>query len=94
MAAYLKEKGLDGERILLEDKSTNTKENLAFSRELIGEGKRIVVVLYSEMKSNDTAGNRYSPRINKPASFTNAFTTKETGSYSRRQNPLPHQKIP
>ncbi len=44
MAAYLKEKGLVEERILLEDRSTNTKENLAFSRELIGEGKKIAVV--------------------------------------------------
>lgn len=44
MAAYLKEKGLNEARILLEDRSTNTKENLAFSRELIGEGKRIAVV--------------------------------------------------
>lgn len=44
MAAYLKDKGFDEERILLEDKSTNTKENLAFSRELIGEGKKIAVV--------------------------------------------------
>lgn len=44
MAAYLKDKGLDEERILLEEKSTNTKENLAFSRELIEEGKCIAVV--------------------------------------------------
>lgn len=37
MKAYLVEKGLDESRILMEDKSTNTMENLEFSYEIIKE---------------------------------------------------------
>lgn len=44
MAAYLEEKGLERERILLEEKSTSTEENLRFSKELTGDGARIAVV--------------------------------------------------
>lgn len=44
MALYLEEKGLDRERILLEEKSTSTKENLGFSKALIEDGARIAVV--------------------------------------------------
>ena len=36
MYRYLTEHGIDGERLLREDRSTNTKENLDFSLELIG----------------------------------------------------------
>ena len=40
MAEYLKEKGIEASRILLEDKSTNTVENIIFSKKLItGDGK-------------------------------------------------------
>ena len=35
MANYLKEQGVEPERILKEDQSTNTKENLQFAREVI-----------------------------------------------------------
>lgn len=44
MAVYLEEKGLDPERILLEEKATNTNENLAFSMELTGKNKKVAVV--------------------------------------------------
>lgn len=44
MAAYLEEKGLERERILLEEKSTTTEENLRFSKELTGDDARIAVV--------------------------------------------------
>lgn len=37
MANYLQELGIPGERILLEDKSTNTEENLAFSLAVLRE---------------------------------------------------------
>ena len=36
MYNYLTEKGIDGKRLILEDKSTNTKENLHFSLKQIG----------------------------------------------------------
>ena len=36
MYDYLVEKGIDPERILMEDKSTDTSENIAFSAEIIG----------------------------------------------------------
>lgn len=35
MKTYLTDRGLSGERVLLEDRSVNTRENLIFSRELI-----------------------------------------------------------
>lgn len=45
MRQYLMDAGIDGERILTEDKSTNTRENLAFSAELIDrESSRTVIV--------------------------------------------------
>lgn len=37
MYNYLTEHGIDGERLLLEERSVNTKENLAFSLELLGD---------------------------------------------------------
>jgi len=37
MYRYLTEHGIDGERLLLEEHSTNTKENLAFSLKLLGD---------------------------------------------------------
>ena len=37
MQTYLIEKGIDAERILMEDKSTNTEENLAFSKNILEE---------------------------------------------------------
>lgn len=44
MAAYLEEKGIDRERIILEEKSTNTDENLSFSKEYVEDGGRVAVV--------------------------------------------------
>lgn len=45
MKLYLEEQGIDKRRIILEDKSTTTKENLAFSKKYIGDpGKQIGVV--------------------------------------------------
>lgn len=37
MADYLEEHGVDSDQILLEDESSNTKENLIYSRELLEE---------------------------------------------------------
>lgn len=37
MADYLEEHGVDADQILLEDESSNTKENLIYSRELLEE---------------------------------------------------------
>lgn len=37
MADYLEEHGVDSDQILLEDQSSNTKENLIYSRELLEE---------------------------------------------------------
>ena len=37
MYNYLTEHGIDGERLLLEERSVNTKENLVFSLELLGD---------------------------------------------------------
>lgn len=44
MAKYLKEKGVDDRRILLEDKSTTTEENIKNSRPMIEEGAKIGIV--------------------------------------------------
>lgn len=48
MAAYVKEKGVDEDRILMEKYSTSTEENLRFSRELMekreGKPPEIIVV--------------------------------------------------
>ena len=44
MAAYLEEKGIERERILLEEKSTDTNENLRFSKEFVEDGARVAVV--------------------------------------------------
>ena len=44
MARYLEEKGLDGDRILLEEASRNTDENLTFSYKIAGADAKIAVV--------------------------------------------------
>lgn len=44
MAAYLEEKGINRERIIMEEKSTNTDENLTFSKEYVEDGGSIAVV--------------------------------------------------
>lgn len=45
MQAYLIEKGIAPERIIMEDKSTNTFENLTFSKELIDDGEQSIGVV-------------------------------------------------
>lgn len=47
MADYLEEHGVDADQILLEDQSSNTKENLIYSRELLEEHG--IVVLRDEV---------------------------------------------
>ncbi|MCI6150315.1 MAG: YdcF family protein [Flintibacter sp.] len=47
MADYLEEHGVDSHQILLEDQSSNTKENLIYSRELLEEHG--IVVLRDEV---------------------------------------------
>lgn len=44
MKKYLVEKGLSEERILEEDRSANTRENLIFSKELIPEGASVGII--------------------------------------------------
>lgn len=44
MAAYLEEKGIERERILLEEKSTDTNENLRFSKVFVENDARVAVV--------------------------------------------------
>lgn len=44
MKDYLMAHGLPQERILMEDKSTNTRENLIFSRELIPDGASVGII--------------------------------------------------
>lgn len=45
MQAYLIEKGIAPERIIMEDKSTNTFENLTFSKALIDDGEQSVGIV-------------------------------------------------
>ena len=65
MRRYLVEHGIDPDRILLEDRSTSTKENLAFSKAVIetdgGKVDRVVIVssayhLYRATKIAEMAG--------------------------------------
>ncbi len=44
MAQYLKSRGVDAGRILIEDKSTSTMENFKYSKEVIGEQKEIAFI--------------------------------------------------
>jgi len=44
MRAYLVEKGIAEERIIMEDKSTDTAQNIEFSKKLMEENKSVVIV--------------------------------------------------
>lgn len=60
MYEYLTAKGIDGKRLLLEDTSTTTKENLIFSKKILKEqglGERITIVTseFHEYRANDMA---------------------------------------
>ena len=44
MARYLKEQGIDASRILLEDKSLNTEQNMEYSKALIKEGASVGII--------------------------------------------------
>lgn len=44
MAQYLKEQGIDASRILLEDKSLNTEQNMEYSKALIKDGASIGII--------------------------------------------------
>lgn len=44
MAQYLKNRGVDPKRIIIEDKSTSTMENFKYSKELIGDQKEIAFI--------------------------------------------------
>ncbi|RXI98683.1 YdcF family protein [Anaerobacillus alkaliphilus] len=48
MARYLVEQGIAQERIILEDVSTNTFENFTFSREILGEEVKEIVVVTND----------------------------------------------
>ena len=45
MAAYAVQKGVDEDRIAVENRSGSTEENLLFSRELMGKKKAKVIVV-------------------------------------------------
>ncbi len=47
MYAYMVEKGIDPERLMLEDASTSTRENIEFSRKLMGKDDASVVIVTS-----------------------------------------------
>ncbi len=44
MKNYLVDKGIDEDRIIMEDKSTSTMENLEYSKEYIEEGASVVII--------------------------------------------------
>ena len=44
MAQYLKEQGIDASRILLEDKSLNTEQNMEYSKALIKDGASVGII--------------------------------------------------
>jgi uncharacterized SAM-binding protein YcdF (DUF218 family) len=44
MKKYLTESGINEKRIIMEDKSTDTNENIRFSRKLLPEGARVGIV--------------------------------------------------
>lgn len=58
MAWYLKDRGVDPKRIIIEDRSTSTMENFKYSRELIGEQKEIAFITndFHVFRSNILAG--------------------------------------
>ena len=41
MARYLKDRGVDPQRIVIEDRSSSTMENFRYSKELIGEQRKL-----------------------------------------------------
>lgn len=60
MYEYLTAKGIDGKRLLIEDASTTTKENLLYSKKILKEqglGDRITIVTseFHEYRANDMA---------------------------------------
>ena len=44
MEQYLKEQGIDASRILLEDKSLNTEQNMEYSKALIKDGASVGII--------------------------------------------------
>lgn len=44
MAEYMIDRGMDPDRIIIEDKSTSTMENFKFTKELIDDSKKIVFI--------------------------------------------------
>lgn len=48
MLSYLQEKGIDPERILVEEQSTSTYENLLFSKELLPEGTKQITIVSND----------------------------------------------
>lgn len=60
MYDYLTEKGIDKDRLYIEDKSTNTKENIIYTREIIEQNNleteiTIVTDGYHQLRANITA---------------------------------------
>ena len=47
MYAYMVKNGIDAERLILEDASTTTQENIEFSRKLMGNDDASVVIVTS-----------------------------------------------
>lgn len=51
MKTYLETHGLSSDRILTEDQSTNTRENLIFSAELIPDGATVGIITNGSMSA-------------------------------------------
>lgn len=85
MANYFLTNGISEERIIMEDRSTTTLENFAYSREIIGEDVKELVIVTNDyhLYRSTVIAKRYdfkpyplsaeTPRISKPKSWTREY---------------------
>lgn len=84
MRRFLAEKGVAEERILIEDASTNTEENIRNSMKLMGDGKKRVVLVSNEFhvfRARKTAERLGCTEVEGLGSRTHALTVPN--SYTR-----------